>query len=187
MTRSIRCHGVSKILSHFFMFLLTLSLQESIQGCFLPRQTQGNGLFVWYYIPVPMLSSQGAIHFRQRLGSCSWFINRGYSLHPLKILAQWILEVKSPLFLWPSNPNLTNLLFAQIRCYHQQTCMYYFRFFCCFFPLRPSCYNEKPIFRLSPRSIRVYSPGEQKICCLDDTIWFIKCTTLLVVSVPWLL
>ena len=80
-----------------FFMLLIFSLQVSIQGCFLPQRAQGNQICMILH-SMPILSSQVAIYFRQRLGSCSWLINRGYSLHPLKLLAQWIPEVKSPLF-----------------------------------------------------------------------------------------
>ena len=44
---------------------------------------------------MPTLSPQGRIHFRQCPWSCSWFINRGYSLYSLELLTYWVPEVKS--------------------------------------------------------------------------------------------
>ena len=168
------------------MFLLTFSLQVSIQGYFLPHPTQGNGQFVWYNIPC-----QYSLH--------KWL---SVSVNVLAVAANSLIAVIlcillnysrsgfqkwSHLFFSPYDlpiPSWRTLyLLRSDTIINKLVCTFVSPAILSFAALHDL--TQKPICRWSVRSTRVYSPGEQKFCYLMTT--WLNVQFCNVVFFPWLL
>ena len=111
-----------------------------------------------------MLSS-GRIHFRQCYWSCSWFINRGYSLYSFELLAYWVPEVRSLLninfkFHVDDICNPSDQTLSSISLY-----VLSLDSFICSLTIFMKC-----VFRSSFLLTRDYLPGEREMFAIQVTI-----------------